>query len=442
MSEKITDPKTLTAGSGLLLQLEGTEQRTLLAELERSMEDRAIEMSILELESEFPGMVNVLSPPGEKPAGKSRSEHIFDDFRDMTTIMAKKLSNFVAYPYENSASAVAFQDALDLCIQPAGGIRASLIGEHIDYLPTDYEPFYPLAMNRGRTKDYVAIASGQDSLQYEAPLTFGVAYNFTPGGGPGGSMVQEVSGSNTTLYPYFNATPRYALRLFQWASRLLNCIAAMKARIMRDLDVAKDSDLLTHFDAVIPNGTLYSTHQSHVEAITDTDGACTYDKFMTGSNHATRHRHSTGTPHRIRAGVALCDPEAVDDMQKWGNDQYTEVEVSSIVQNGFGRRYEAGGLVLGRTVERWKLLETPIEHATDSRRVRYFGDRRRIGYIGNVSYNNKTLFTKVGPQSGQGIDVNAVQRVTEPPGFTFFVQAWEGLYMQIINHFGLSKLNH
>ncbi|KKL93401.1 hypothetical protein LCGC14_1875050, partial [marine sediment metagenome] len=71
-----------------------------------------------------------------------------------------------------------------------------------------------------------------------------------------------------------------------------------------------------------------------------------YDKFMEAAKHASRHRWSTGTKHSIRAGWALCDTEAIDDMQGWGNDQYTEVETSQIVQNGFGKRYEDGGLII------------------------------------------------------------------------------------------------
>ncbi len=442
--QQMSNPNTIMAGLGgnaLLLQLENSEAEPAIRDLLRANSDSYIEREINDLESDHPGIVNALSPPENVVSGLSRSEQIFNDIRVQEQLFASRLIAFIGNPHETGAPAKALQDALDLTVRPKT-LKAGLIGDHIEYLPTDYEPFYALTMKRGRTKAYKNIVNGSDTLQYEAPLAWGTAYNFNPNYGPGGSLVQTVTGTTTTIKPYFNGTPRYTLSIFEWASRLINCIMQMKARIVRDLDVALDSDWLTMFDAVVPNGTLYSSHTSHVASVADTDGAVTYDKFMEGAKHATRHRVSTGTKHRIIPGWALCDPEAVDDMQGWGNDQYTEVETSQMVQNGFGKRYDGGGLVLDRKVDRWKLMETPIEHATDSRRIRYSGDPRRIGFVGSVTFNGKSVYTKVGPQSGQDINVNEVQRVSEPPGAQFFVQGWSGHYMQMINHFGLSKLNH
>lgn len=440
------DPTSLLAGySGgdeRMLQMEDSQCEGVIRDLLRADDDSYIEREINDLESDYPGVVNAFSPPGQPLlAGMSRSEQIFNDVRGQEQLFASRLIDFIQNPFANGQPAYALQQALDLVVKPSA-LKAGLVGDHIEYLPTDYEPFYALMMRRGRSKAYKNIANGSDSIQYEAPLTFGTAYNFNPNGGPGGSLVQAVSGSVTTILPYWNASPRYSLSVFEWASRLLNAIMQMKARVTRDLDVALDSDWLTMFDAVVPNGTLYDNHTSHIATVQDTEGSMTYDKFMEGSRHATRHRESTGTKHRIIQGWALCDPEAIDDMEGWGNDQYTEIETSQFVQNGFGKRYGGAGLVNGRAVNKWKLLETPIEHATDSRRIRFSGDPRRVGYVGSVTFNGKAVFMKVGPQSGQDINVNEVQRQTEPPGFTFFVQANSGHYMQIINHFGISKINH
>jgi hypothetical protein len=318
------------------------------------------------------------------------------------------------------------------------GLQASMIGPVIERLPA-YTPFKSLVLMQSAPKDFREARNGIDPLEYEDPIDRGEAFNFNPESD--GPMVVEIAGNRTTIYPYFKQTPRHALSFWEWAKRQIKPIVIKKRQLMQELNKGWDDDLITSFDAIVPDGTLYSSHSTHTRTIANAANAVTQSEFRTGARYIRHTDSATGTVHIAPPGFALCDPLALDDIEAWGTDVWTEEEVSDFAKKGFGQLWDET-LNVGKKLYGYSLLQTPIETASNSRRVRYFARKEKVGYFIPVTVNNKRVHVNIGPTKGDDPDVNALRNVTSPPGYTFTMEAWEGGAIQIINQFSISKINH
>lgn len=342
------------------------------------------------------------------------------------------LLEFAQNPTAGSSGLLKWQNLLEQ------GLQASMVGPVIERIPA-YTPFKTLVLMQAAPKAYEDTQNGLDPLEYEDPIEVGEAYNFVPEST--GPMVVEVTGNRTAINPYFKITPRHALTFSEWTKRQIKPIVIKKRQLQQELNIGWDNDLVTHFDAVVPDGTLYSTHSTHITSITNNANQVTKAKFQTGARLIRHTDSGTGTVHIAPPGFALCDPLAIDDIENWGTDVWTEEEVSDFAKKGFGQRWDET-LNVGKKLYNYSLLQTPIRLAANNRRVRFFAVREQVGYFIPVTVNGRRTHVTIGPTVGNDPDVGRVRDVTTPPGYTFTLEAWEGGAIQIINHFALSKVNH
>ena len=348
---------------------------------------------------------------------------------ELQKMVASVLLEFAREPWTRSRGTMLLKALLNKMLQ------ASMIGPVIERLP-GYTPVLPLVLMTAAPKDFQETRNGIDPLEYEDPIDRGEAYNFDPEGG--GAMAVPIEGNRTTIYPYFKATPRHTLSFWEWAKRQIKPILHVKRKIFQELAKGWDEDLLTHFDDVVPDGSLYSGHASHTESITNAADAVTHSVFKTAAKHL-RHTGS-GTKHIAVPGYALTDPLAVDDIENWGTDVWTEIEVSEAVKTGWSISDES--LRTGKKVYGFEILQTPLELGLANRKVRFFGRKEQVGYFIPVTVNGKRLHVNVAPMSGDDPDFNALRNVTTPPGYTFYIEAWQGGALQIVNPYALSMISH
>ncbi len=313
-----------------------------------------------------------------------------------------------------------------------------MVGPVIERLPS-YVPFLPLVLMRTASKDFHQAKNGLDPLEFEDPIDRGEAYNFDPENG-GGPRVVEIAGNRTTIYPYFKQTPRHALTFWEWANRQIKPIVIKKRHLTQELAKGWDDDLITHFDAVLPNTTLYDSHPTHIRTIANAVNAVTQDEFRRGAKLIEHTDSASGLIHTAVPGFALCDILALDDIERWGTDVWTEFEVSDFAKRGFTAQQE--GLVTGKVLYNYTLLKTPIETSSTNRKVRYFARKEQVGYFIPITINNKRLQITIAPVIDNEPDWNAVRNTTTPPGGTFTMEAWEPGAIQIINPYAISKINH
>ena len=230
------------------------------------------------------------------------------------------------------------------------------------------------------------------------------------------------------------------MTFWEWSKRQIKPIVIKKRQIMQELNKGWDDDLITHFDAVIPNASRYSSHATHIVTINNADNAVTQTVFEEAARLIEHTDSTSGTIHTAVEGFALCDVRALRDIEKWGTDVWTPNEVSEFVKRGFTNQHEA--LITGKVLYNYNLLKTPIETSGINWKVRFFARKEQVGYFIPVTVNNKRVHVTIGPTIGNDPDVNAVRNVTTPPGYTFTMEAWQGGAIQIINWFGISKINH
>ncbi len=342
------------------------------------------------------------------------------------------LLEFAQNPTAGSSGLLKWQNLLEQ------GLQASMVGPVIERIPA-YTPFKTLVLMQAAPKRYEDTQNGLDPLEYEDPIEVGEAYNFVPEST--GPMVVEVLGNRTTINPYFKVTPRHALTFSEWTQRQIKPIVIKKRQLQQELNIGWDNDLVAHFDAVVPDSSLYDSHNTHIESITNNANQVTRAKFQTAARKIRHTDSASGTVHIAPPGFALCDPLAIDDIENWGTDVWTEEEVSDFVQKGFGQRWDET-LNVGKKLDGFSLLQTPVRLAANNRRVRFFAVREQVGYFIPVTVNNRRTHVTIGPTVGNDPDVGKVRDVTTPPGYTFTMEAWEGGAIQIINHFSLAKINH
>ena len=394
------------------------------------------EAELSELEGMHPGIVSRLFPESEKPSGMSYDEYATRSAAKLQKVVAQKLLNLAAQPGVNSPAALEFQELLDRAIAPS--ISAGLIGEPIERLP-GYQSFKELCLITTGAKDFYNARSGIDPLEYEDPMARSEAYNFDPEGG--GSRTVAVEGNRTTVYPYFKETPKHVLSFWEWAKRQIKPIVYLKKQILQELAKGWDDDLITLFDATVPDGTLYSSHPTHITTITNADGAVTYDTFVSTAKFLLHVDSSSGTVHAATPGVALCDVNALFDIRDWGTDVWTDEEVSQFDKDGFGVKYDES-LVVGKRISGFSLLQTPIQQSGVNRKVRFFGAKLQVGYWIPITIQGKRIVTQGAPMQGNDPDWSAIRNVATPPGFTFTIQAWMGGALHIANPYALAMINH
>ncbi len=440
----ITNSTELTAGKapmGANLMPVGVDPNTLLATLDSASSDFYVEKEINALEIWKPGITPQLFQT-------DKASDIYDTAKGLCTLIAKRISDFVQYPLSGYPQHKALQDVWDALFVPKpafrkteGGIQASLVADPIQWVP-DYTPFMPYLLKRTPPKDFYMITSGQDTLQYETPISRGTAINFDPQSMPATKAI-EITGSSGTILPYFKSSPRKTLRFWEWAQRLIQLPLYMKSHVLQELAEGWDTDLITLFDAAVPDGTLYSSHSTHIVTITNAAGNVTWDKW---NDAAAKFRHTdsaSGTLHIAVPGFALADIEALNDIEyTWGNDYWTDVEVSEIVKMGWGNNRNSEGLVTGKKISGFNILQTPLKMSAANRKVRFFPRAEQYGYFVPITLQGKNIFTSIGPMKGNDPDFEAMQNTLEPPGFTFFVQATQVGAMQVCGYLHSSKINH
>lgn len=398
----------------------------------RKMLSAAIEGDMSGVEAELTDLSDSFGTEFVKymfPEGKGTWE-------DQAKVQKQAIGQIVANFFDNPASGGAANAAF--CKLFERSLSASMVGPVIERLPA-YVPFLPIVLMRAPSKDFHQAKNGLDPLEYEDPIDRGEAYNFDPEGG-GGPRVVEISGNRTTIYPYFKQTPRHALTFWEWANRQIKPIVIKKRHLTQELAKGWDDDLITHFDAVVPNATLYSSHATHIRTINNADNAVTQNEFRLAARLIEHTDSASGTIHTAVEGFALCDIKALHDIEQWGTDVWTEVEVSEFTKRGFTTQHEA--LVTNKVLYNYNLLKTPIETSSTNRKVRFFARKEQVGYFIPVTTNNKRIHVNIGPTVGDDPDVNAVRNVTTPPGSTFTMEAWQGGAIQIINPYAISKINH
>jgi len=400
--------------------------------LEQASEMHSVEAELQDLADTFGWQyVQDMFPKEDRKTGKALGS-IEEQCKGAKAAIAEVLLEFAAAPYIGSPGLEKWRQILEK------GLQASMVGPVIERLPA-YTPFKNLVLMQAPPKDFQETKNGIDPLEYEDPISRGDAYNFNPESD--GPMVVEISGGRTTIDPYFKQTPRHALTFWQWARRQIKPIVIKKRQILQELNKGWDDDLITHFDAVVPDGTLYTAHALHIRTITNSDNQVTQDAFRKGARLIRHTDASTGTVHIAPPGFALCDPLAIDDIEAWGTDVWTEEEVSDFVQKGFGQRWDET-LNVGKKLYGYSLLQTPIETGAANRRVRFFARKEKVGYFIPVTVNNKRIHVNIGPTVGNDPNFNELRNVTAPPGYTFTMEAWEGGAIQIINPYAISKINH
>lgn len=395
--------------------------------LARAEEDKEVEAEMEELELLEPGILDHMFPTEDHKGRKLPSK--FEQCKALRASIANELGIFADNPFIGARRIEAMFTK---------SLQASLIGPPIDWVP-DYQPLYPLLLMRSAPKDFKGARSGADPIQYETPISRGEAYNVDLNGNP---QIIEVEGSNATIYPYFKETPAYTLEFYEWAKRLIKPMVIKKRQLIQELNYGWDADLISAFDAAVPDGTLYSAHPTHTTTVVNGAGIITQTTFRTAGRYLMHVDSTSGTVHQGIPGAAVCDPLAIFDIEAWGADVWTEVEVSEIAKNGFGVKYD-GSVVTGKKVNGFNLLQMPVQHATTGRKVRFFARKQQVGYFVPVTVNGRNMHTRVMPStSGGDPDWDKIRNSNEPPGFAFTIQAWQGGAIQIIGHFNTSIITH
>jgi len=394
-------------------------------DLAMAEDDRAVQEEMEELEFEQPGTLAAMFPASkDKELGTAHER-----CKRLRAAVAAELGFFMKDPHRG---------AMRLGAMMTNTLKASLVGPPIEWMPA-YQPIYPLVLMRSAPKDFKAAISGADPIQYETPISRGEAYNVDLSGQP---KTIEVTGSNSTIYPYFKTTPAYTIEFYEWARRLIKPMVVKKRQLIQELNYGWDADLITAFDAAVPDGSLYSGHTTHTKTVSNALGVITQSKFREAGDLLLHADSASGTTHMGVPGVAVCDPLAIRDIRAWGNDVWTEEEVSQIAKNGFGVKYD-GSVIVGKNIDGYSLVQMPIEHATVYRKVRFFAQKRQIGYFIPITYQGKNIHVRVMPStSGGDPDWDKISNSQEPPGFNFTMRAHQGGAMQIIGYLNTAMITH
>ena len=409
--------------------LAGNNDNEMQRNLQAAGEMRQVELELRDISDQFPGILSAMFPEKDPVTGVALGAPA-EQASELSKRIAGVLLAFLSEPYAGSRGAMGLENMMQTMLQ------ASMVGPVVERLPA-YTSFIPLVLMTAPSKDFHEARNGIDPLEYEDPITREEAYNYDPEGG--GSQVVEISGNRTTIYPYFKQTPKHSLSFWEWAKRQIQPIVIKKRQILQELAKGWDDDLITHFDAVVPNGTLYSAHTTHIKTISNADDAVTQAVFQEAGRFI-QHTESSGTVHTAVPGNALCDIKAVYDIENWGTDAWTEIETSDYVKNPWTVFNET--LLVNKRVAGYNLLQTPVETSANNRKVRFFARKEQVGYFIPITVNGKRIHVSIGPTSGNDPDIAQVRNVTTPPGYTFTIQAFDGGAMQIVNPYALAKINH
>ncbi len=403
----------------------------LVANLNTAGTPQRVERELNELETDYRGIsARLFGGPGE-----NIQENVAQAQLEIKDLML----NFLHSPNVGTPGVTAVNNFFTELLQP--GIKARLVDQPIEWTGA-YEPFYPLVLKKLAAHDWKKSASGEDELWYEDPITVTQAYNFSYAA-PGGARVAEVSGGKSQILPYFIQTAKNVLNFNEWSKRLIKMPILIKKKALQEIDKAIDRDVITGFDAVIPNSSRYDSHNTHISTISNVVDAVTAAVYKEASRKIRHTDSASGTVHSGVPGVALCDMLAYDDIENWGTEIFTPEEVSRFNQNSFGTVYTPGKVVAGTKMRGYSLLRTPIEISTTSRRVRFFPIASQYGYYIPITLNGKEMHAHTGPTTGGEPDYgDRIQRTAEPPGMSFYIQISKGLAMQVVGYFFEGKINH
>ncbi len=403
----------------------------IMANLNDAGTPQRVERELNELETDYRGLAaQLFGAPGASIQDRAGAVQL--EVKDL-------MENFLHNPTVGAPGVMAVNDFFTDMLQPS--LEARLVDQPIEWTGA-YQPFYPLVLKKLASHDYKKSTSGEDELWYEDPISVPQAYNFSYQGG-GGARVAEITGGKSQILPYFMQTPKYVLDFNEWSKRLIKLPVLMKKKGLQEIDMAIDRDVITGYDAVIPNSSRYDSHNSHIETITNVAGSIPAEVFRTASRYIRHTDSASGTVHSGVPGVALVDMLAYDELENWGTDIFTEEEVSRFSKTGFGTIYTPGQVVTGQKMYGYSLLRTPIEISAANRRVRFFPIPAQYGYYIPITLNGKEMFAHTGPMTGGEPDYgDQIQRTAEPPGMSFYIQISKGLAMQVVGYFFEGMINH
>ena len=417
MAENITNAPSLTATASDFPMLPvGVDPDKLAPMLEKAADIRAAARELDELEQWQTGIVATMFPEKDE-RGRTREEQA----RDLRKYIASVLQSFLEDPFRGA------HNIAQLFTQT---LQASLVGPPIDWKPA-YQPIYPMVLQRAQAKDWRAARTG-DPIEVAPPITVDTAVNFNPNGNP---QIVKITGSRSTVYPYWKRTNAYTIDFFEWSDRLIQVLAIKKRQLRQELDKSWDDDVISAFDAAVPDGSLYSSHPTHT--VTNTSGTLTAANFKSAARKLI-HTDSTGTDHEAPPGVALTDPLACFQIRDWGTDEWSEETVDDYARHGFPLKYD-GSVVTGMQVEGFSIVRNP--RGGSNMKVRFFPPPQYVGYFVPVTLLGKRTIVRAVPMTGGDPDWEEIRNANTPPGFDFQIEAYEAGAITIPGYLHLGYLN-
>jgi len=438
MAEPITavaQPPKLTMNNNVAAALQGSPHfETLKAsvyvnEHDPTNEEKEADKELNSIEDDYPGLVAAMSKTDKASEQVAWAVKLRKHIRETMYIPAITGEN------SGVGNLISEVDSILTQARSRKAIQASLVMQPIDYRPP-YKAIWPMLLKKGSTKDWYQLTSGADAIEWESPIEVGTAMSWRPGGGVDPANFMQLSGSKTSAKPFFIKTRAYSLSVFEWGERLIKPIAIKKIQLQMELDKRLDTEVLAAIDAAVPNGTLYSSHATHITA--DAGGAVTAAHFKEAGRNLVHTADSTGIQHVGVASVALCDVKTIWDISDWGNEEWDEQTVQAFNTQGFPIEYDSGQ-VAGIKVDRWSLAQNPF--ATTTFKIRFVGRPDQVGMVVPVTFQGKNIVTRNVPLIDGSPDFVQISQSNTPPGFEFWIEAYQALAIVIPGWYNLAQLN-
>lgn len=417
--------------------MDGIDKTVVARVTEKAGDMKAVQAEIREMEIEEPGIVAALFP---EEYMNQKQEDSAVQMKAKRLQAAKAIETFMTNPYQGALMiGELFSIPLESMSNPKPGdkLAASLIGPPINWNPV-YQPIYPLVLMRAATKEWKALIDGRDSLEYENPVNVNLAVTHSPVGNP---EVVNVVGSKTTIYPMWIRTPYYTIDVMEWAVRLTKTIFIKQRQFRQELDKAIDDQLITIFDAAVPDGsTVYdpvlttTAHPTHT--VTDTGGTLTFANFKLAARKLV-HTDATCTGHNAAPGLVMVDPVSIFALEDEGTDEWTEQSVEWFNNNDFGIDYTRSNVVPRITPKGYVLARNP--RATSTLNARFFGEKEFVGYFVPVSFQGKRTWVRTAPMTGGDPNFGQLKNENMPPGFQFQIGAYECFAISIPGYLHIAK---
>jgi len=431
----VTQPPKLTMVNNIAAALQGSGHlETLKAQVcvnehDPTNEEKEADKELNSIEDDYPGLVAAMSKTDKASEQVAWAVNLRKHIRENLYIPA--------ITGEKGGVGNLINEVDSILTQPRSrkAIQASLVMQPIDYRPP-YKAIWPMLLKKGSTKEWYQLSSGADAIEWESPIEVGTAMYWTPGGGNDPANFVSLTGGKTTAKPFFIKTRAYSLSVFEWGERLIKPIAIKKIQLQMELDKRTDAEVLAAIDAAVPNGTLYSSHATHITA--DANGAVTLDHFKEAGRNLIHTADSTGIQHVGVKSVALCDVKAIWNLEDLGNDDWSEQTVQEFNSQGFPIEYDSGQIA-GMKVNGWSIVQNPA--ATTTFKIRYVGRPDQVGMVIPVTFQGKNIVTRNVPLIDGSPDFVQINQSNTPPGFEFWIEAFQSMAIVVPGWYNLAQLN-